>query len=165
MRAFANPCRTVRCCSEGGHQSPPRSQPPQIPRRLFLALPAALWSVTPLPSQAFDIFKFPGTDVLEIIKERREAALAADQKATEAFEGSDFLTRLKKQSTDNQAKNKRALDLKYCKRQAEMGIGDCGGLKRVLKRKDDGSLDFTEFEEAAKKLDASDLAAQVKNLP
>lgn len=54
-----------------------------------------MWSVTPLPSQAFDIFKFPGTDVLEIIKERREAALAADQKATEAFEGSDFLTRLK----------------------------------------------------------------------
>ena len=31
----------------------------------------------------------------------------------------------------NKSKNKKALDDKYCFRQAELGIGDCGGLKYI----------------------------------
>ncbi|MEW5298483.1 MAG: hypothetical protein WDW38_000782 [Sanguina aurantia] len=47
------------------------------------------------------------------------------------FENSDTLKRLREQSLANKEKNAKAIAKKYCIRQAEMGVGDCGGLNFV----------------------------------
>lgn len=57
---------------------------------------------------------------------RQKEALAA---ADEAFASSDLLRELKDRTAANAAKNKKAIADKYCYRQAELGIGDCGGLR------------------------------------
>jgi hypothetical protein len=59
---------------------------------------------------------------------RQKAALAA---ADEAYESSDLLRSLKERSAANAARNRKAIQDKYCYRQAELGIGDCGGLRYV----------------------------------
>lgn len=38
---------------------------------------------------------------------------------------------MKERSDANRAANRRKIENKYCARQAELGIGDCGGLKYV----------------------------------
>lgn len=53
------------------------------------------------------------------------------QDAEDAFQSSDLLKRLKEQTTSNSKKNKIDLQNKYCYRQAELGIGDCGGLRLI----------------------------------
>lgn len=56
------------------------------------------------------------------------AALAA---ADASFQESDLLKALKEKSELNRDKNRKAIEGKYCLRQAELGIGDCGGLKLI----------------------------------
>lgn len=53
-----------------------------------------------------------------------------DERA-KAFEQSEFLRNLKDRTTANKAKNKKDLEDKYCYRQAEMGVGDCAGLRLI----------------------------------
>ena len=43
----------------------------------------------------------------------------------------DTLRRLLEQSAANKEKNKKAVQDKYCYRQAEIGVGDCGGLRYI----------------------------------
>ena len=59
---------------------------------------------------------------------RQKAAIAA---AEEAFASSDLLRTLTERTAANAASNQKAITDKYCYRQAEMGIGDCGGLRYV----------------------------------
>ncbi|KAJ9530782.1 hypothetical protein V8C86DRAFT_2707635 [Haematococcus lacustris] len=49
----------------------------------------------------------------------------------EAFENSETLKRLRQQSEENRVRNKKSIADKYCYRQAEMGVGDCGGLRFI----------------------------------
>eukprot|EP00877_Chromochloris_zofingiensis_P001792 jgi/Chrzof1/11613/Cz06g02090.t1 len=51
--------------------------------------------------------------------------------AEENFKNSDTLKMLLERSEANRAKNKKAIQNKYCYRQAELGIGDCGGLRYI----------------------------------
>ena len=66
--------------------------------------------------------------------------------AEEQFENSDFVKELKRRSEENREKcatlpplllstfprrNKRAIEAKYCLRQAEIGIGDCADLQVI----------------------------------
>ena len=60
---------------------------------------------------------------------QRGALAAADQ----AYQASPLLKELKARSEANRASNRRAIEAKYCARQAELGIGDCGGLRYVQK--------------------------------
>jgi hypothetical protein len=63
-----------------------------------------------------------------------DGGAAARQKLEESersFEQSDTLKSLLERSEKNRDKNKRAVSAKYCARQAELGVGDCGGLKYV----------------------------------
>ena len=53
-------------------------------------------------------------------------------KGAEAFENSDLLRKLREQTDANKAKNRKALQDLYCRRQAEMGVGDCAGLRVCL---------------------------------
>jgi len=59
---------------------------------------------------------------------RQKAAIAA---AEETFASSNLLRTLKERTAANSAANKKAITDKYCYRQAELGIGDCGGLRYV----------------------------------
>lgn len=51
--------------------------------------------------------------------------------AEQSFEQSGTLKALLEKSEANKAKNKREIQNKYCYRQAELGIGDCGGLRYI----------------------------------
>jgi len=59
---------------------------------------------------------------------RQKAAIAA---AEEAFASSDLLRAMRERTAANAGANKKAIADKYCYRQAELGIGDCGGLRYV----------------------------------
>jgi len=48
-----------------------------------------------------------------------------------ALHAADTLRRLLEQSEANREKNKKAVQDKYCYRQAELGVGDCGGLRYI----------------------------------
>lgn len=58
---------------------------------------------------------------------QREKLAAAE----ETFQNSDTLRKLKEKSDANRALNKKRIENKYCYRQAELGIGDCGGLRLI----------------------------------
>ncbi|EIE26924.1 hypothetical protein COCSUDRAFT_52498 [Coccomyxa subellipsoidea C-169] len=60
-----------------------------------------------------------------------EAAKSKLEKAAAEFEKSDFLKGLKERSEQNKEKNKKEVRDKYCYRQAEMGVGDCAGLRLI----------------------------------
>lgn len=51
--------------------------------------------------------------------------------ADETFQKSDTLKELLARSEANKAKNKKNIQEKYCYRQAELGVGDCGGLRYI----------------------------------
>ncbi|KAG2422864.1 hypothetical protein HXX76_015696 [Chlamydomonas incerta] len=58
--------------------------------------------------------------------------------ADEAFEKSDTLKALLARSEENRAKNRKEIQNKYCYRQAELGVGDCGGLRYIPGMTDSG---------------------------
>ncbi|CAL8468911.1 g8452 [Coccomyxa elongata] len=60
-----------------------------------------------------------------------DAVKARLDKAANDFENSDFLKGLKERSEQNREKNKKDIQDKYCYRQAEMGVGDCAGLRLI----------------------------------
>jgi len=77
-----------------------------------------------IPLPIFQDGPGPASQAAEAIKSKAEAAAAA-------FEKSDFLKGLREKSDLNKDKNRRALQDKYCYRQAELGIGDCAGLRLI----------------------------------
>mmetsp|Transcript_22815 Transcript_22815/g.63353 ORF Transcript_22815/g.63353 Transcript_22815/m.63353 type:complete len:96 (+) Transcript_22815:520-807(+) len=61
----------------------------------------------------------------------QETQRNAIKEADAAFENSDLLATLRERSIANKAKNEKELAQKYCMRQAELGVGDCGGLRFI----------------------------------
>ena len=55
------------------------------------------------------------------------------------------LQRLLAQSEANRAKNQKAVEEKYCYRQAELGIGDCGGLRLIPGMTDSGKQETPQW--------------------
>eukprot|EP00890_Picochlorum_soloecismus_P005720 jgi/Picsp_1/6149/NSC_03503-R1_protein len=51
--------------------------------------------------------------------------------AEETFQNSDLLKNLKQKSDEKRDERKRELQDKYCRRQAELGVGDCAGLRLI----------------------------------
>ncbi|GFR46785.1 hypothetical protein Agub_g8416 [Astrephomene gubernaculifera] len=60
-------------------------------------------------------------------EQQREKLAQAD----EAFQNSSTLKELLAKSEANKAKNRKDIQNKYCYRQAELGVGDCGGLRYI----------------------------------
>ncbi|GLI62616.1 hypothetical protein VaNZ11_005279 [Volvox africanus] len=58
--------------------------------------------------------------------------------ADEAFRNSGTLKELLARSEANKDKNRRDVQNKYCYRQAELGVGDCGGLRYIPGLTDSG---------------------------
>lgn len=74
-----------------------------------------------------DIPKRTAEELMEIQAESRAKLKEADS----VFENSELLATLKAKSEANKEKNAKELSSKYCMRQAELGIGDCGGLRFI----------------------------------
>ncbi|WIA37150.1 hypothetical protein OEZ86_014111 [Tetradesmus obliquus] len=66
---------------------------------------------------------------------------AADDK----FLQSDTLKKLLEKSEANKAQNKKDILNKYCYRQAELGIGDCGGLRLIPGMTQNGKQETPEW--------------------
>lgn len=113
-----------------------RSHEPQLSRRAALACLSAVCVL-----QTADATHAFGIDTLQSIFPDRDPKAAAGavgsvsrkklQDAEDAFQSSDLLKKLKEQTSTNSKRNKIDLQNKYCYRQAEMGIGDCGGLQLI----------------------------------
>jgi hypothetical protein len=96
-------------------------------------LAAALVLLTPAPAAHAGLFPDRGA-----AKERLE-------QADRAFEESGTLKALLERSDQNRDKNRRAIAAKTCARQAEMGVGDCGGLRFVPGATSNGKQKTPEF--------------------
>lgn len=122
-------------CSCKATQHAERYEVP-LSRRAALACLSALCTLqaTAGPSSAFGVDSlqslFPASDS-KLVTDPAAATKKKLQDAEESFQSSDLLKRLKEQTTSNQRKNKVDLQNKYCYRQAELGIGDCGGLRLI----------------------------------
>ncbi|KAL4448508.1 hypothetical protein ABPG75_005727 [Micractinium tetrahymenae] len=106
-------------------------------RRQWLAglAAAAAAAVAPRPAAAtgLESIDLPaGTmstpDVVSQIKARNQKVL---DEAEASFQNSDLLRTLKERSDANRADRKKTLEERYCMRQAELGVGDCGGLRLI----------------------------------
>ena len=60
-------------------------------------------------------------------RSRQNRQVLADADAS--FQSSDLLKTLQERTEANRDANKAELTERYCRRQAEMGVGDCGGLR------------------------------------
>eukprot|EP00197_Chlamydomonas_leiostraca_P004701 CAMPEP_0202868660 /NCGR_PEP_ID=MMETSP1391-20130828/11003_1 /ASSEMBLY_ACC=CAM_ASM_000867 /TAXON_ID=1034604 /ORGANISM="Chlamydomonas leiostraca, Strain SAG 11-49" /LENGTH=172 /DNA_ID=CAMNT_0049548855 /DNA_START=143 /DNA_END=662 /DNA_ORIENTATION=- len=100
-----------------------------IAAAVIIASPAAPAFATGLESlDLTEKLQSLNTGVSREFAESEAKKLAA---VDDSFEKSDTLKRLLEQSAANKDKNKRAILDKYCYRQAEIGVGDCGGLRFI----------------------------------
>ncbi|KAK9830416.1 hypothetical protein WJX72_011646 [[Myrmecia] bisecta] len=75
--------------------------------------------------------EFPDVRPPQAVAEALAKNKAKFQEAEETFNNSDFVKNLRDKSDANRASNRKALQDKYCYRQAEMGVGDCAGLQLI----------------------------------
>lgn len=66
-----------------------------------------------------------------VTSEGREKNRAVIDAADAAFENSELLRSLKEKSELNRDARRKELADTYCKRQAELGVGDCAGLRLI----------------------------------
>ena len=82
---------------------------------------------------------------LPLLGDGGASARAKLEQAEKSFEQSDTLKALLERSEQNRDKNRRAIAAKTCARQAELGIGDCGGLRLVPGATKSGKQKTPEF--------------------
>eukprot|EP00803_Ostreobium_quekettii_P008480 evm.model.scf_3531.1 EVM.evm.TU.scf_3531.1 scf_3531:8673-10687(+) len=70
-------------------------------------------------------------NVLCVLSEMEEMSDKKLLEAEDAFQNSALLKELKERTEKNAEKNRRDIEAKYCARQAEIGVGDCGGLRDI----------------------------------
>ena len=66
-----------------------------------------------------------------VTSEGRNRNQAVIDSAEDAFQNSELLRSLKEKSELNKDQRKRDLQDLYCRRQAELGVGDCAGLRLI----------------------------------
>ncbi|CAG9460917.1 unnamed protein product [Pedinophyceae sp. YPF-701] len=131
-------CRpTVVCClDEGRSASTLKTRVCDAATVGVLSLSIALGAGAPAVAAGLESVESPfAFEVPGGISDMRKKAAAADAAAEEAFQNSDLLRSLKEKSEANKSDNKRSIEDKYCYRQAELGIGDCGGLRYLQPKK------------------------------
>eukprot|EP01024_Parvocaulis_polyphysoides_P043554 TRINITY_DN3992_c0_g1_i2.p1 TRINITY_DN3992_c0_g1~~TRINITY_DN3992_c0_g1_i2.p1 ORF type:complete len:155 (-),score=8.50 TRINITY_DN3992_c0_g1_i2:54-518(-) len=70
-------------------------------------------------------------DLPQSADQMKEKTRSKLNEAEQSFLKSDLLRDLRAQSDANREENMKNIKDKYCKRQAELGIGDCGGLRLI----------------------------------
>ena len=93
--------------------------------------------------ESIDIIGSP--PVPEAWRESVAAQKAAQANDEVRFEGSETLRLLLEKSKANKEANARAIANKYCYRQAELGIGDCGGLNLIPGLTDNGKQETPQW--------------------
>ena len=96
----------------------------------FIASVAVL-SVSPADLQAAGIERMDVPMPSGITSEGRNRNQAVLDSAEDAFQNSELLRSLKERSDLNKDQRKRDLQDLYCRRQAELGVGDCAGLRLI----------------------------------
>ncbi|KAI7843499.1 hypothetical protein COHA_002742 [Chlorella ohadii] len=136
-QATLSSAQKVRCEAQAAPQQP-RQQAAAVPqrRRLLLAgLGAAALALPARPAAAafpgIESIDLPAVDVPAAIAEKQARNQAVLDAAEQSFQESDLLRTLKERSEANRDARKKALEDKYCMRQAELGVGDCGGLRYI----------------------------------
>ncbi|PRW45085.1 hypothetical protein C2E21_6404 [Chlorella sorokiniana] len=108
---------------------------PQRRRLLLAGLGTAALALRARPAAAafpgIESVELPTVDVPAAIAEKQARNQAVLDAAEKSFQESDLLRTLKERSEANRDSRKRALEDKYCMRQAELGVGDCGGLRYI----------------------------------
>ncbi|KAG1660037.1 hypothetical protein FOA52_010022 [Chlamydomonas sp. UWO 241] len=122
--------RAVVSCASHNAQHPSASQMLASSTAAMLLLMAGPVGATGLESPDIPSLRAPDAlrDAYAQMKSGTQTKLDA---VDSSFAQSDTLKRLLEQSKANQSKNKREIQDKYCYRQAELGIGDCGGLNLI----------------------------------
>ncbi|KAI3426212.1 hypothetical protein D9Q98_008588 [Chlorella vulgaris] len=114
------------------HASPVQQQSRR--QLIGLAAAAALTAVyRPAPAAAagiesIDLPSLDLSDAVTALKARNQGVLDSAEKT---FQESDLLRTLKERSDANRGARKKELEDRYCRRQAELGVGDCGGLRLI----------------------------------
>jgi hypothetical protein len=91
----------------------------------------AVLSVSPTDLQAAGIERMDMPVPSGITSEGRNRNQAVIDSAEDAFQNSELLRSLKEKSELNKDQRKRDLLDLYCRRQAELGVGDCAGLRLI----------------------------------
>lgn len=102
----------------------------------IFAVATSLSSPTPPPALAFagiesmdSPIQLPAApEIVQQIQQHNKDKLNAAEKS---FQESDLLKELKEKSEQNRDANKKKLQDTYCRRQAELGVGDCAGLRLI----------------------------------
>jgi hypothetical protein len=110
--------------------------PPPAHRRALLAGLGALALGAALPAQpaaaaGLERIPLPPPPSLEALAEAQARSRARAAEADASFESSEFLRVLRERSEANAPARKKALTDLYCKRQSEIGVGDCAGLRLI----------------------------------
>lgn len=70
-------------------------------------------------------------DTPDFVKEIQRKNQSRLDEAEDTFQNSELLKNLLERSAANSEGNKKALRDRYCARQAELGVGDCAGLRLI----------------------------------
>lgn len=102
---------------------------------LLSHLAACSLAATVLASPAFatglESVEFPQLQAPDGFSKLSSASQQKLDEAEDSFQNSSTLKELLARSEQNKEKNKKEIQNKYCYRQAELGVGDCGGLRYI----------------------------------
>lgn len=87
--------------------------------------------VPPAMAIGLESIDFPALEAPSAPNASAQAQIDKLDAADDVFNNSSTLKDLLAKSETNKAKNRKAVADKYCYRQAELGIGDCGGLRYI----------------------------------
>ncbi|KAF5827960.1 hypothetical protein DUNSADRAFT_18456 [Dunaliella salina] len=131
VSSIRKPSRLVAAASAGRHGGPQ----PAACLQLGVLATSLLLSATPVSATGLEsVDILPKLQQIQTSEDFKSNANKESQKlegVEEGFQKSDTLKRLLEQSAANKEKNQRAIQNKYCYRQAEIGVGDCGGLRYI----------------------------------
>jgi hypothetical protein len=135
-RAAPAPAEAPRAAGAAARPAAAAAPPPLANRRALLAGLGALALGAAMPAQpaaaaGLERIPLPPPPSLEALAEAQARSRARAAEADAFFESSEFLRVLRERSEANAPARKKALTDLYCKRQSEIGVGDCAGLRLI----------------------------------
>lgn len=123
----ARQARQTRSCRQ--LSSIPPTKPVQAS---LVALSVSLLSLTAVPDlHAAGLERVEMPMPSGLTSEGRDRNKAVLDAAEQSFQDSELLRSLKERTEQNKDQRKRELLDTYCRRQAELGVGDCAGLRLI----------------------------------
>ncbi|KAI8111802.1 hypothetical protein M9435_004301 [Picochlorum sp. BPE23] len=108
-----------------------RSLQTHISRRRQMALALLLLPCQRVSASGLESIDLPTIDQPDAYKQWRSKNQAVLDSAEDEFQNSELLKTLKARSDEKRDQRQKELREKNCLRQAELGIGDCAGLRLI----------------------------------